>query len=78
MVTRVYMKKGNETTLNNFRKEENAKKFFSELEQTCGAGTRLKDFGLNYNLSTGVSNQFREWENGDKLELISYHWREYK
>lgn len=73
MVTRVYVKKDGKTTLKNFRKGENAEKFFKEQEQTCGAGTRMNDCGLDYTLSTGVSKKFRRWENGDSLELISYH-----
>ena len=74
MITRVYIKKGNETTLKNFRKRENADKYFWEQERDCGAGTRLIDSGTNYKLSTGVCTLFHKWENGDSIELISYNY----
>ena len=74
MVTRVYIKWHNgERTLKNFKKAENADRYFNEQERVCGGGTTLKNTGLDYNLRTGVCVSFREWQNGDRLEKISYH-----
>lgn len=69
-VVRVYMQRGEDAMLKNFRKRESALAFFREQEHACGNGTPLKDCGTHFDCVNGVCKRFLTWKNGDRIELI--------